>query len=1410
MKRVSSHFSCVFGVLLLCASPALSQSVLDFPRVISNSNIFTGMVVSNPTPANASVTFTAFQGDGTSVTGTGITNPITIAVPAGGQVALQFGDIFGGTSDFNGWVQATSATTGLTGYFLNGNPAETDLDGAATIQPSASFVLPFANENATAVTEVTLVNVNAESAQATLTLFDPTGASLATTSDTLPGLGVLRQTLTTLFGAGDYSNASHVAVQSNRLLIGHEVVANYIVAGNPLAHESIALSAQPPTTAAKYIIPEFAVGGGYASLLGLVNSGGVAQQVTLTAYNNDGTLANVPNNPKRIALSANAGLRDTLENLFGFTDEKLSTGWIQVTSSLGYLSCYLAYGGSAAPAFTAVSGVDIATASKTGIYSEVSQSAGFFAGLSLVNPGATTANVQLYTIRPDGTTVGKATFTVGPNQAESGLISQILPASLNQSGGWGLIRSDQPLIGAVLFGAGNGASLANVPQQGQTADYVPPNQTTASITGSVLAGGQAVNNVSVALTGPVTASGSTDGNGNYIFPQLPNGAYSVTATFPGAQFDPSQQSVVIAGQNVAGVNFQAGGIESAALPVIDFVTPASTYSGQSAFSLTVVGQNFTPTSVVSLNGIPLSTSFINTTELQAAVPSSNLVQAQALSVVVQTPPPGGGSSTALSFNVIQPPSNPLIAGRSSKGQTGSFPAGVAIDTSRNHALVANESSDSVSVIDLKTFSAVPQIPVHRSPAEGIAYAPNQDLALVANFGSANVDVIDLKTNTVKQTIPVGTDPMGIAVDSTLNQAYVTNNGSNDVWVIDLTSLSVIAKIPVDKGPDGIAINELKHLAVVANRTSGTASLIDLNTNTVTSVVVGQGPRGVAIDSDTNLAIVVNANSNDISVIDLNFAYVQQTIAVGTGPTQVGIHKLTNMALVTNSGVAHVTDTVQTNANVSIIDMTSRTVVESVAVGSEAYGISIDQGNQVAVVTDFNSDDVIVVNVPNPTPVIGGVQPTTFPVGVASVTLTITGTGFLPTSVVTLNGQTLPTTYVSTTQLTAVLSGALLTQLTQVHGSVVTTKKGNVAADPAQQQFNLGVNNPCPCAGGSDGSSGGSGSGSGGSGSGSGGSGSGSGGSGSGSGGSGSGSGGSVTTKLQPTNGVPVLSGMSPTSFAIPPGGAGDFSLTLTGNNFSSLSAVSVGGLPTSLVSSSSTTITVSVSVSGPGSFPVSVTNPAPGGGTSGSLTLTVTPPANPAPAVSSVSPSSINAGSPATTVTVTGSGFSSTPGATTTATLGTAIGTLNGSTITFNVPANQSVGQLSGLISNPAPGGGTASFVVNILNPVPSVSGFSPNKAATGSPDMAIQVTGSNFVSNSTITFGNTAVPTTFGTSGTLNGTIPASFLQGANSFPIGVSNPAPGGGSASAPGSFTVTSALPVLRSVSPAQIPASTVAAP
>jgi YVTN family beta-propeller protein len=79
-------------------------------------------------------------------------------------------------------------------------------------------------------------------------------------------------------------------------------------------------------------------------------------------------------------------------------------------------------------------------------------------------------------------------------------------------------------------------------------------------------------------------------------------------------------------------------------------------------------------------------------------------------------------------------------------------------------LVANQGSDTMSKIDVKTRTKDPDdIAVGHSPF-GLAVTPDGKTAFVSNNGSNSVSTVDVKTGTKDPAdITVGTNPTGVAV-----------------------------------------------------------------------------------------------------------------------------------------------------------------------------------------------------------------------------------------------------------------------------------------------------------------------------------------------------------------------------------------------------------------------------------------------------------------------------------------------------------------------------------------------------------------------------------------------------------------------------------------------------------------------
>src|SRR2546427_10542786 len=123
------------AISLILAQSASAQTVLTFAKATVNDRLNAGFTVTNPTSNYADVQFTLYGTDGNPVS-SGLVNPVRYRVAPKGQVSMRVSEFFA-TSKADGWIQATSATSGLTGFYLLGDFATT-LEGS---EPAGAFYI---------------------------------------------------------------------------------------------------------------------------------------------------------------------------------------------------------------------------------------------------------------------------------------------------------------------------------------------------------------------------------------------------------------------------------------------------------------------------------------------------------------------------------------------------------------------------------------------------------------------------------------------------------------------------------------------------------------------------------------------------------------------------------------------------------------------------------------------------------------------------------------------------------------------------------------------------------------------------------------------------------------------------------------------------------------------------------------------------------------------------------------------------------------------------------------------------------------------------------------------------------------------------------------------------------------------
>ena len=371
------------------------------------------------------------------------------------------------------------------------------------------------------------------------------------------------------------------------------------------------------------------------------------------------------------------------------------------------------------------------------------------------------------------------------------------------------------------------------------------------------------------------------------------------------------------------------------------------------------------------------------------------------------------------------------------------------------------------------------------------------------------------------------------------------------------------------------------------------------------------------------------------------------------------------------------------------------------------------------------------------PVIESISPTETPAGGPGVTLSITGSGFINESRLHINGNPRPTSFLSDTQLIAQLSAEDI----QNPGVFPVKIVNGVTGGGISNEINF-------------------------------------------------------TVIAQP-NPVPTLTSVEPGTALL---GGPNVTVTLIGTNFlaSSIARLNGQNLVTTFISDTQLTADIpTTEMNAGGTFPITVFNQPPAGGESNALDIIVQ---NPVPVLASLSPGSKIVGDQAFTLTVTGTGF------------------VNGSVIKWNgsdrtttfvsktsltteITAADLVtsGEFAVTVFNPAPNGGVSNSVnFTVNNPLPVLDSVSPTLKLVGDASFTLSVSGSGFVSGSSVRWNGTDRPTTFVNGNSLTAEIPTTDLNFAGTFPVTVFNPLPGGGT-SASGNITVDNPLPMLESLSP-----------
>ena len=797
----------------------------------------------------------------------------------------------------------------------------------------------------------------------------------------------------------------------------------------------------------------------------------------------------------------------------------------------------------------------------------------------------------------------------------------------------------------------------------RTTTYVSPTQLTAAILASDIA---SVGSANVTVFNPLPAGGTSAAQ-----------AFTINAT-----------------------NLQ---------PTITSLNPSSDTAGSLGFNLTVNGTNFVSgASQVLWNGASRTTTFVTATQLTAAISASDIATAGSATVTVFNPAPGGGTTIpALTFTInATNPVPTLTSTNPSSATAGSL--GFNLTVTGTNFVIGNS---------LVNFNGAGTITTFVSSTQLTAAIPSGDITSNGNFNvfvinpgqvqSGNVIFNVTATNpvstltSISQTTANAGDPsFNLTLTGTgfvINQSVVQWNGANRTTTfVDSTHLT--AYIPATDLANGgtpqvtvfnpgqpssnaltFTINNLAPALTSINPTSantnGAAFVMTVNgSNFVNSSVLNwSGQAGLVPFSQTSTQLIVNVPAGyivaggtpSLSVVNpipgggaslsLAFTVNNLTPTLGTLATASAISTGPGFPLTLNGSNFVSNSIVQWSGQPDLIPVTSTTT--QLMVNIPASYIATAGTANITVVNPLpgGGTSAAASFTINPTlPTLSNLAPLQTIAGGALFPLTLTGTNFVPSSVVQWSGQAslTPAATPSSTQLT------------------VNVPVAYVALAGIE---NISVFNPGP--------------------------------------------GGGVSTSLNFTieNPVPVLSAIAPTSATT---GGQPFVMTLTGLNFAPACVLNWSGqadlVPIIQTATQLNVVIPASYIGASGIFSISVTNPVPGGGVSAAQTFTVN---NPVPVLNGISSVSGTVGGPGFSLSLSGSNFvngalvnwQGHPDLTPIAQTSTLL--------TLDIPASyiSALGAFAITVTNPPLAGGvsgTQTFTVN--PPAPVITSATADSASAG------------------------------------------------------------------------------------------------
>jgi len=273
------------------------------------------------------------------------------------------------------------------------------------------------------------------------------------------------------------------------------------------------------------------------------------------------------------------------------------------------------------------------------------------------------------------------------------------------------------------------------------------------------------------------------------------------------------------------------------------------------------------------------------------------------------------------------------------------------DAPRSRVFVANESSNTVTVVDGDSFQVVATVDARNHATHDLAVSRDGRWLFATNLASGRLSAINTRALETVASIATGDRAHVVTLTNDNRQAWVANIGENTISIVDTGTFRILGTIAVGKGPTGLTFSRDGRFAYVSNQGDKTVEVIDTASHRVLKAIpVGTNPHFLVLGPDGRIW-GTNTGGTDIYVIDPATQDKIASINVGPAPQQIafGFKGLQGPnAYVTVAGLNRVV--------VVSADPSNLRILEQIDVGQRPNGISNNrEGTRLFVVHEISND-----------------------------------------------------------------------------------------------------------------------------------------------------------------------------------------------------------------------------------------------------------------------------------------------------------------------------------------------------------------------------------------------------------------------------------------------------------------------